>query len=281
MRMKTISSGFVVLAMVASVTACSSGGSGSKSTPAAQGTLPAPPTASVRTPTAPPIVVGTPSPTPVPATPIAVGSTPIAASTITYTVVAGDSPFSIAAKLGVPADQTTDWSQGMLALNNMSAYELQIGQVLKLPANTPEHPPTPTPSPPATGTPGTPPPPPPPGSTVSPANTPAAAATPVPTAASQGPAGLAGVTIVSLTSPVARGAMASLRAQSLPNLSCAIAYTNPGKQQSIADGLVTKSTDASGAVSWSWVIAPNTQPGTGSVAVSCGTQATSADLVIQ
>jgi hypothetical protein len=89
------------------------------------------------------------------------------------------------------------------------------------------------------------------------------------------------VTIVSLTSPVGRGGMASLRAQSLPNLSCAIAYTNPAKQQSIADGLVTKSTDASGAVTWSWVIAPNTQPGTGNVAVSCGTQATSQDIVIQ
>jgi LysM repeat protein len=50
-----------------------------------------------------------------------------------YTVVAGDSPNGIAAKLGVPAAQQQAWVLQMLQMNNVTAQTLQIGQVLQLP----------------------------------------------------------------------------------------------------------------------------------------------------
>ena len=75
----------------------------------------------------------TPASTPRPGTTPATGSTPSTGGGNTYTVVSGDSPNSIAAKLGVPAAQQQQWVVQMLQLNNTTAQTLQIGQVLNLP----------------------------------------------------------------------------------------------------------------------------------------------------
>lgn len=65
----------------------------------------------------------------------------------TYTVVAGDYPLLIAEKLGVPEGQREAWVQALLELNGVSAENLQVGQVLRLPAGTPGGGATPTPTP--------------------------------------------------------------------------------------------------------------------------------------
>jgi LysM repeat protein len=65
------------------------------------------------------------------ATLVVSGPSPSAAKT--YTIVAGDNPQVIAAKLGVPLALRTAWSHQLLALNNASAKGLQLGQVPKLP----------------------------------------------------------------------------------------------------------------------------------------------------
>lgn len=78
----------------------------------------------------------TPTRTPTPAT----AGTPIAGGGGTYTVVSGDSPVGIAAKLGIPLDQQAAWAEALIALNNTCATCLQVGQVLQLPAGTPQQP---------------------------------------------------------------------------------------------------------------------------------------------
>jgi hypothetical protein len=52
----------------------------------------------------------------------------------TYTVVAGDNPEAIAAKMGIPPVQRAAWSLQLMTLNNVGAKGLQIGRVRKLPA---------------------------------------------------------------------------------------------------------------------------------------------------
>ena len=50
-----------------------------------------------------------------------------------YTVVSGDTPGGIAAKVGVPEAVRDSWIEEMLALNGVTATTLQIGQTLILP----------------------------------------------------------------------------------------------------------------------------------------------------
>lgn len=72
----------------------------------------------------------------------------------TYTVVSGDYPFLIAQKLGVPESQQAAWVQQLIALNSIDPSNLQVGQVLQLPAGTPSGAsPTVTPTPTSTRTP--------------------------------------------------------------------------------------------------------------------------------
>src|SRR3990172_7527383 len=72
----------------------------------------------------------------------------------TYTVVSGDYPFLIAQKLGVPESQQAAWVQQLIALNSIDPSNLQVGQVLQLPAGTPSgSSPTVTPTPTSTRTP--------------------------------------------------------------------------------------------------------------------------------
>ncbi len=100
-----------------------------------------------------------------------------------------------------------------------------------------------------------------------PAPTPIAAVSPRPTTTS--PTGTtAGVTIVSLTSPVSRGSTASLVARASPGAACTITVTyksGPSK----ASGLTPKTASSAGSVSWSWKIGTSTTLGTWPAKVTC------------
>lgn len=101
--------------------------------PAAARTATPSATSATRTPVAP----GTPtvrpatgSGTPTTGTPVA-GITP---SGNTYTVVSGDTPFGIAIKLGVPDARLAEWAAQLVSLNGVDPTQIQVGQVLRLPA---------------------------------------------------------------------------------------------------------------------------------------------------
>lgn len=76
------------------------------------------------------------------------------------------------------------------------------------------------------------------------------------------------------------GVVASVTIQGPPLASCTIAYTTPAGTVSSAQGLVAKTTDGGGTASWSWVIGTATRPGTGTVAVRCGSASASTPITI-
>lgn len=97
-----------------------------------------------------------------------------------------------------------------------------------------------------------------------------AAATPIlPTAlVTASPSVSGGLEIVSVTSPVSKGANATLIAKTSPNASCTITvYYKSGA--STAAGLGPKTADASGIVSWTWKVGTRTTSGTWSIVVIC------------
>ncbi len=55
----------------------------------------------------------------------------------TYTVQSGDTPYIIAQKLGVPQSQWAAWSNELVSLNGIDPNNLHVGDVLKLPSDTP------------------------------------------------------------------------------------------------------------------------------------------------
>jgi competence protein ComEC len=78
----------------------------------------------------------------------------------------------------------------------------------------------------------------------------------------------AGLTIESVTSPVAPGDDATLTAQTSANASCQITvYYKSGPSK--AKGLTPRKADANGFVSWTWVVGTNTTPGTWRIVVTC------------
>jgi competence protein ComEC len=73
--------------------------------------------------------------------------------------------------------------------------------------------------------------------------------------------------IVSVTSPIAPGAIATLQAKTAPGADCTITvYYKSGP--STAAGLEAKQSDGGGNVSWSWKVGTRTTPGTWSIVVT-------------
>jgi micrococcal nuclease len=72
--------------------------------------------------------------------------------------------------------------------------------------------------------------------------------------------------IVSLSSPIAKGANATLTAKTLPGASCTIAVYY--KSKSSAAGLTPKAADGNGDVSWTWKVGASTTPGTWRIVVT-------------
>jgi len=89
----------------------------------------------------------------------------------------------------------------------------------------------------------------------------------LPIAAPVQAAGL-GVQLSSLSSPVKRGHLASASAHSGPHLRCTIKLVVGGHAIS-ASGLGARTTNASGNVSWSWVVPSATRTGSWPVTVTC------------
>ena len=78
----------------------------------------------------------------------------------------------------------------------------------------------------------------------------------------------AGITLVSLTSPIARGANATLAVRVVPGATCTpgvIYKSGPSK----ARGLEPKTAGSDGRVSWTWNVYEKTTPGTWKVTVDC------------
>jgi hypothetical protein len=65
------------------------------------------------------------------------------------------------------------------------------------------------------------------------------------------------------------GQNASVTVQTTPGVNCSIDYVTPLGTDSVAQGLVAKTADGNGLVSWTWLIGGNTRPGTGAVTVTC------------
>jgi micrococcal nuclease len=65
-----------------------------------------------------------------------------------------------------------------------------------------------------------------------------------------------------------------------PNIACSIVVTYKSGA-STAQGLSPKTSDAAGAVSWSWTIGGNTTLGTWPIDVSCGGARAHATFVVQ
>jgi hypothetical protein len=76
------------------------------------------------------------------------------------------------------------------------------------------------------------------------------------------------VRLVSLTSPVGPGNDATIAVQTVPNASCGITViykSGPSR----ASGLVPKTSDIKGNVSWTWRVGTRTTPGKWPITVSC------------
>jgi hypothetical protein len=77
------------------------------------------------------------------------------------------------------------------------------------------------------------------------------------------------------------GGNASVTIHAEPGATCSIIYTTPAGTKSNASGLSSKTADAQGVVSWTWLIGPNTKPGTGTITVECNGKSASTDIVIR
>ncbi len=103
--------------------------------------------------------------------------------------------------------------------------------------------------------------------------------TPIQPAPTQPPQAASGVTFTSVVGGPP-GGTASATVQTSPNASCSITYVTPHGTVSRARGLYAKTAGTTGLVSWSWVIGTSTQPGTGTVTVTCNGVSANAPITI-
>lgn len=79
----------------------------------------------------------------------------------------------------------------------------------------------------------------------------------------------ASVQFISLTTPISPGYTATVAVKTSPSAYCTIVVTYLSGP-STAAGLYPKTSDGSGAVSWSWIVGARTTPGSWPIDVSCG-----------
>jgi hypothetical protein len=94
------------------------------------------------------------------------------------------------------------------------------------------------------------------------------APTAVPTPAPPPPPAATATRIVSVTSPVAPGAYATVVASTAPNAGCDITVRYKSGI-STAQGLTPQTADGSGHVSWTWKVGTRTTPGSWPITVEC------------
>jgi len=88
------------------------------------------------------------------------------------------------------------------------------------------------------------------------------------------------IVLMSLTSPIKKGADATLIIQTAPNAGCFLTYVEPNGVVSTAEGLGKKIADASGFCRWDWKISASTAAGTGRLSVAAKGPAASFDIVV-
>lgn len=76
------------------------------------------------------------------------------------------------------------------------------------------------------------------------------------------------VNITSITSPIRRGANATVRAETAPGANCSISVIYKSGA-STAGGLFTKPADGQGKVSWTWMVGTRTTAGSWPVIITC------------
>jgi uncharacterized protein with FMN-binding domain len=103
------------------------------------------------------------------------------------------------------------------------------------------------------------------------ATTPSPVATTPSPAPVKSPAPVQVVVVAFLNAPltVARGNYATLQAKTAASISCSI-EVDYSSGASTAAGLVAKTSDSAGLISWSWKIGGNTSPGSWPITVTCG-----------
>jgi hypothetical protein len=89
-----------------------------------------------------------------------------------------------------------------------------------------------------------------------------------------------GVVFTSVRSPVGRNGTGLAAVSTGPNISCSIVVTYKSGA-STAQGLIPKTSDAAGAVSWTWNIGATTTLGTWPIDVTCGGARGHATFVVQ
>lgn len=88
--------------------------------------------------------------------------------------------------------------------------------------------------------------------------------------------------VLTVTSPVAVGAVAGATLSgATPGDQCRIFYTTPTGTQSTASGLAPAAADPNGMARWSWRIGTATRPGAGLVVVRCGAAEARAEIVVR
>jgi hypothetical protein len=93
------------------------------------------------------------------------------------------------------------------------------------------------------------------------------------------PSGDVSISVVSLTSPISAGSIATLTIQTVPGADCIItAYFKSGPSQ--AAGLGPQTADASGQVTWSWKVGSRTTPGMWKIVVQSQLGGKTATLTI-
>ena len=109
---------------------------------------------------------------------------------------------------------------------------------------------------------------------------PGTASLPIGTPGSPSAIGSSAVRFVSVEGGPPNGT-ASVMVQTKPGASCTIQYKTPAGSISTAQGLVNKTANSNGTVSWSWKIGSSTRPGKGTVQVTCEGQSSSSSITIQ
>ena len=88
-------------------------------------------------------------------------------------------------------------------------------------------------------------------------------------------------TILVLTSPVQAGGNAFVQIQTVAGTNCFLSYTTPSGSDSEATGLGTTTANSNGVCSWTWKIGPQTNSGTGSLAITANGTTQFFNIVIQ
>jgi cytoskeletal protein RodZ len=78
-----------------------------------------------------------------------------------------------------------------------------------------------------------------------------------------------GVAVQAVDSPVSAGQNANIQILTKPESKCTIVVTDKNKVASKDSGLMPRTADAYGSVTWTWTVAKSTPLGKGSVKVTC------------